>query len=269
MKVDIWRLELIMVLSMWATFSLLMVQGLYDAGESITNSYEVMSQPPATPVAYVKFDGVKQSLQVPSWRWLETGRPWSYVSKQHSIDVNFVPELTDLTVVYGDWVSDKRAQPIVNQKLQLLTAAAQEAGLPVIVTSAYRSAAAQQQLTEEITAQYGPQYGNDYVAQPGQSEHQLGLAVDFSSFSDACKAAFAQCRLDDATAAWLAEHAHEYGFILRYPEGKESVTGVKYESWHFRYVGTEMAGIIHQSGLTFDEIYQRLVTTKSSLGSHL
>ncbi len=257
MKIGAGRAGLIIVLSAWVSFTSLLVYGGLEitrqASEAIANEPIFIAQPIS-----VRLNGTTTDLSVPSWRWLKTGRLWSYVSSRQPIDISFVPELTELKIAHGDWLDDKRIQPVVNEQLSPLANAATEAGVPIIITSAYRSAEDQQALINETTQQHGAQYSHDYVAQPGQSEHQLGLAVDFSSFSPACQANFAQCQLQKETADWLAEHAHEYGFILRYPEGKEHITGVAPESWHFRYVGHKMSALIKQSGLTFDEVYQQL-----------
>ena len=82
-----------------------------------------------------------------------------------------------------------------------------------------------------------------YVAVPGTSEHELGLAVDINSSDGNGWPVY----------NWLAQHAHEYGFILRYPDGKNSITGINYEPWHYRYVGKDNAAAIHASGLTLEE----------------
>ena len=82
--------------------------------------------------------------------------------------------------------------------------------------------------------------------------------MDLSSFDKDCKANFARCNLKKETAAWLANNSYKYGFILRYPEGKEDLTGIEAESWHFRYVGKDMAKLVRDSGLTFDEIYKKI-----------
>ena len=78
------------------------------------------------------------------------------------------------------------------------------------------------------------------------------------------------CWVDDcfertAAGKWLAAHAHEYGFILRYPKGKESITGYQYEPWHFRYVGRELAGALHQSGLTMEEAWSYIEEAMTKL----
>jgi D-alanyl-D-alanine carboxypeptidase len=84
----------------------------------------------------------------------------------------------------------------------------------------------------------------DYVAEPGTSEHELGLAVDINADGG-----------EDpwGVYSWLAENAYQYGFILRYPEGKTEITGIAYEPWHYRYVGTEAAAEIHEQGITLEE----------------
>ncbi len=89
------------------------------------------------------------------------------------------------------------------------------------------------------------------VARPGYSEHQTGLAADVSRADGACelKACFSQT----AEGQWLATRAWDYGFILRYPEGKEMATGYEYEPWHIRYVGVELARAVRDSGQTLEE----------------
>ena len=86
---------------------------------------------------------------------------------------------------------------------------------------------------------------------PGYSEHQTGLAIDVSTPG-------ANTTTFDTTDEfkWLENNAHKYGFILRYPKGKQYLTGIAYESWHYRYVGIEAATKIHDEGITFDEYYE-------------
>ena len=93
------------------------------------------------------------------------------------------------------------------------------------------------------------------VTAPNASEHQIGLAIDFYSST--------YMRLDEGFAdtqagKWLAENSYKYGFILRYPEGKEYITGIIYEPWHFRYVGVEAATVITEKGITLEEFWEDL-----------
>src|SRR5699024_5056985 len=91
----------------------------------------------------------------------------------------------------------------------------------------------------------GAEMADTYSARPGHSEHQTGLAFDLNEISDA----FA----GTPEAEWLAEHAHEYGFIIRYPADKEDITGYSYEPWHVRYLGKEIAEKVYESGLCLEE----------------
>jgi len=107
-----------------------------------------------------------------------------------------------------------------------------------MVGSAYRTSAEQEQLFKEL--------GPSVAAQPGYSEHQTGLAFDFSysGLSD---------KETNRMWNWLADNAYKYGFILRYPKGKEDITGFAYEPWHYRYVGKQAAKAIYEKGLVLEE----------------
>lgn len=259
MKKWVWRYFLVMILSAWVTFTLLMIQSgtaiTTTASEAAANVPLYQAPPPTT----LRLSGAKSDLIVPSFHRLNAGNLWSYVSKQRSIDPDFTPPLTDeLASSFGTWVKDKRLQPRIVPDTKALLAAAASAKHPLLITSAYRSGADQTKLISELAKLNGKTYANDFVAKPGQSEHQLGLAIDVTSRSDACRTSFDNCKLSDAAATWLAANAHTYGFILRYPPGKEAITGVPHESWHFRYVGKDLAKVLHNSGLTLDEAYQQL-----------
>ncbi len=129
-----------------------------------------------------------------------------------------------------------------------------EGGLSIIVQSAYRSYPDQLRVYEDEVKTFGQEQADRESARPGHSEHQLGIAVDFSSKR-------LNFDLNDSFAAtaegkWLAQNASQYGFVLSYPDGKEQVTGYKYEPWHYRYVGTAPALAVKESGLTLNEWLQ-------------
>ncbi|MCR4905759.1 MAG: D-alanyl-D-alanine carboxypeptidase family protein [Clostridiales bacterium] len=129
--------------------------------------------------------------------------------------------------------------------LDALSAGAAADGLMIYPISTYRSYAYQAGLYERYAARDGYAEADRYSARPGHSEHQTGLAVDVNSLD-----------YDFAytpEGIWLAAHCAEYGFILRYPEGKEAVTGYRYEPWHIRYLGTGTAQKVKDSGLTLEE----------------
>ena len=140
-----------------------------------------------------------------------------------------------------------------------MDAAATADGMRLLIVSAYRSYDKQVSLYNSYVANDGVEAADTYSARPGHSDHQTGLVVDVLSpttdFSD-----FYQ----SPEAKWLAENAHKYGFIMRYPEGKDDVTGYEYEAWHFRYIGRETAAKVYESGLTYDEYYAYYIESRTN-----
>lgn len=130
--------------------------------------------------------------------------------------------------------------------------AAKKDGLSMKVLSAYRTENYQRNLYNNKVRTIGRVNADNYSARPGHSEHQTGLAVDISS----TKGTFEYT----PEFKWLQKHAHEYGYILRYPKGKEWITGYSYEPWHYRYVGVDAAKIIYEEGITYEEYYAKYVS---------
>lgn len=138
------------------------------------------------------------------------------------------------------------------EKYVEMSDAAKKDGLSMRVVSAYRTEDYQRNLYNNKVRTTGKVNADNYSARPGHSEHQTGLAVDINS----TKGAFEYT----AEFKWLQKHAHEYGYILRYPKGKEWITGYAYEPWHYRYVGTDAAKIIYEEGITYEEYYAKYVS---------
>ncbi|MGI5894788.1 MAG: D-alanyl-D-alanine carboxypeptidase family protein [Candidatus Merdivicinus sp.] len=128
---------------------------------------------------------------------------------------------------------------------QKLAAGASAAGHSIWIASGYRSYSYQDGLYRKYVNRDGKAAADRYSARAGYSEHQTGLAFDVNQVNSS----FA----GTPEAKWLAEHAHEYGFIIRYPEEKENVTGYQYEPWHLRYLGVETAKAVYESGLCLEE----------------
>ena len=129
---------------------------------------------------------------------------------------------------------------------------AAEAGLTLYATSGYRSYSTQKAVFDRKAAERGEQAANRSVAKPGYSEHQTGLAMDIegeTTLGTGLTEAFGE----SPEGIWVAEHCHEYGFIIRYPKDKTNITGYIYEPWHIRYVGVEAATEITELGVTFEE----------------
>lgn len=123
--------------------------------------------------------------------------------------------------------------------------AAAEDGIPLEIVSGFRSYEKQKALYEEYTKEHGKKEADTFSARPGYSEHQSGLAMDINN------ADFSTIGSKDME--WLAEHCTEYGFIIRFPKGKESITGYSYEPWHIRYVGKDIAKDIKKKNLCLEE----------------
>lgn len=129
---------------------------------------------------------------------------------------------------------------------EMQNAAAAE-GLSLFVVSAYRSYYTQEAVYAGWVSRDGREQADTYSSRAGHSDHQTGYTFDLNSLDQS----FAYTR----EGIWLAEHCAEFGFIIRYPEGKEMYTGYVYEPWHVRYVGIEKAKVITESGLSLEEYY--------------
>lgn len=179
------------------------------------------------------------------------------VNKKRKLPENYVPEdlvtLSELpTVLLNPEVNQLRSAAC--QALKELFTAAEEEGYELHARSGYRSYYTQASLYSSYVDNYGRAAADMYSAKPGRSEHQTGLSIDIT-----CQAL--NYKLDTTFAEteegkWVAENAHTYGYIIRYPKGKEEITGYAYEPWHIRYLGTELAEKIYESGLTMEEYFE-------------
>ena len=161
-------------------------------------------------------------------------------------------EIVDYTNSLGDPVQTERA---AYDAYLGLKAALEEEGVYVDLDSAYRSVAAQQEIVEDFTERYGEDYVRQYVAVPGYSEHHTGLALDLYLNIDG-EDVYMNEDMVEYPEIWAQIHAKlaDYGFILRYLEGKEDITGYSYEPWHIRYVGDpDIAREITEQGITLEE----------------
>ena len=183
----------------------------------------------------------------------DDGSIQALVNKEHHLSADYVPE--DLVPVEVPTVLES---PEVNQLRQEASEALTEMfdaaladGITLYARSGYRSYNTQASLYDSYRAAHGEEAANRFSAPPGASEHQTGLAMDVTAESVNLELLEAFGETDEGI--WVRENAHESGFIIRYPEGKEEITGYLYEPWHLRYLGTELASDIHASGLTYEE----------------
>lgn len=179
--------------------------------------------------------------------------PWIVINKIRPLDPqDYVPpELSKLSGLPG---GDQFLIPEAADALRALHAAADAEGAGFRISTAYRSYEQQLGIFNSYVSRWGRERAENYAARPGYSEHQTGRAVDIYTTQE-CK--LLACFADTAAAKFVAAHAHEYGFIVRYPEGKTDVTGYDYEPWHLRYVGVELATEMFTYGpYTLEEFFE-------------
>ena len=171
------------------------------------------------------------------------------VNKYSRLASDYVPD--DLVTVEPAYSNGGKLKSEVNDAFcDLVEALWAETGLHLVNISPYRSYSLQSSLYARYSARDGAAAADRYSAHAGYSEHQTGLALDVSVPGGTLNG-FRKSKQFE----WMRDNAHRFGFILRYGEGMEYITGYKFEPWHYRYVGTEAAAFIYENGLTFEEYY--------------
>ena len=168
------------------------------------------------------------------------------VNKTYPLPEDYVPTNTYEEVKDFDYCStciDKEAY----KSYEKMRDDASDNGLNIWIQSGYRSYGFQKELYDNYVKEDGKEAADTYSARPGHSEHQTGLAFDLNTITDDFQYT--------NEGIWVNENCYKYGFILRYPKGKEEITGYKYESWHLRYVGVELATKLYNNGdwITLEE----------------
>lgn len=171
------------------------------------------------------------------------------VNKYNGLESSFVPnDLANISIQYA--YSGHKIREEVNAQYTTMAKDAKNEGLVLIVNSSYRSYESQEVTYNSFKRSKGEIEADLKAARPGYSEHQTGLALDITT-----RLSEDEEFVNTEEFTWLKENAHKYGFILRYPEGKENITGYSYEPWHYRYVGIDVATKIYNENITFDEYY--------------
>lgn len=182
------------------------------------------------------------------------------VNKKNMLDSSYVPlkmYVVDENENNFHQFKDASLKPMlrsdIKEYVDKLINDAQGLGLPIIVDSGYRSYNYQQVVLDALIKEKGDE-AFKLVALPGASEHQTGLAIDFAYYENGIYND--DVKENDKEAIWLKNNAWKYGFILRYPKGKENVTGYNFEPWHFRFVGLKLAKYLFKNDLTLEEYYK-------------
>ncbi|MBQ7137119.1 MAG: M15 family metallopeptidase [Bacilli bacterium] len=179
----------------------------------------------------------------------KAGTNYVLVNKFYYLNKDYIPNnLEEIDNNYS--VPGKKLVNTAKISFEFLAKKAKEEGLTIRAISTYRSYDYQSNLYNKYIKEDGVEKADKYSARPGFSEHQTGFAVDVDN-------KITNYNNFDTTKEykWMLENAHKYGFILRYPKGKEHITGYMYEPWHYRYVGVNIATFIKQNNLTYEEYY--------------
>jgi D-alanyl-D-alanine carboxypeptidase len=185
---------------------------------------------------------------------------WVVVNKQRQISpLRYTPT----NLVFPDFPRPRTQNPFSLQLRQdaavatvaMAKAMKDEGAGTLILNSGFRTDKTQQALYDRTRDTRGLDVAEKLSARPGHSEHQLGLAADFSAKGQGCL--IRVCFGNTEGGGWLADNSHKYGFILRYPKGYRAITGFQYEPWHFRYVGVELAAEMNTKGTrTLEEFWK-------------
>ena len=183
----------------------------------------------------------------------DLNKEYVLVNKYNYLKDDYIPtNLVSIDKKYTD--SSKLLVKEANESLIKMIKDIEKDNLYIKIISAYRSYDYQKTLYEKYTLKDGKDNADTYSARPGYSEHQTGLVIDISNNE-------VDYNNFDKTEEynWMINNSYKYGYILRYPKGKENITGYNYESWHYRYVGEKIAEYIHKNDITFDEYYARFL----------
>jgi zinc D-Ala-D-Ala carboxypeptidase len=192
------------------------------------------------------FDASQHSIDDPASIWV-------VVNKLRPLNpVDYEPKLASANVahVYAPLMRPDAAAALA----RMFHAGAADGAGGMQLQNSYRSYATQVAVHGQLVAQYGMAKADAQSARPGFSEHQTGYSLDIATVPNQCS--IQECFGATPQGVWLAANAYRFGFILRYPQGKQAVTGYIYEPWHFRYVGVQLATEMHDTGVvTLEEFF--------------
>ena len=214
---------------------------------------------------YITLPGA-QRIQAPVENYEDPTNLWTLVNKERALPMDYVPPqlvIPGLSVRANSTDDEKHVRAVIADPLAQMFSDAAKAGHSLTIGSGYRSSATQESLFNSYVASAGYEEANKYSAHAGHSEHQTGLAVDISTTTQQCY--LSACFINTADGQWLSENAHKYGFTLRYPDGKEAITGYNFEPWHYRYVGVDLATALYESQITLDQAWPYLLTALQTL----
>ncbi len=250
---------------LYLVFATILLAGCSEKKPIIHNKGKIASQPivsankPSSIAAKDQRPLQNESIEVIT----HPERITVLVNKHNKLPETYKPDDLmdpDIPFIFEQKTSKRKMRVEAASAIEKLFAGAKEDGVRLLGVSAYRSHAAQTVLFNHYVDIDGFEKASIYSALPGTSEHETGLAIDVTGENRKCAAE--DCFGGTKEAGWLADHAAEYGFIIRYPKGKEDITGYQYEPWHLRYVGSKVAKEITRRRITLEEYNNILPVNK-------
>ena len=178
------------------------------------------------------------------------------VNRAFLLPEDYIPEsLTKVNIPFDTTIVTEKNNLRSEAAMQIekMVKAAKKKKIIITGVSGYRSYARQKSVFEQSAVDHGKEHADKYCAIPGSSEHQTGLAIDVSTpeITNVLEEKFA----DTKAGKWIQKNSYKYGFVVRYPKGKQKITGYNYEPWHLRYVGLKTAEYLYKNKLTLEEFY--------------
>lgn len=171
------------------------------------------------------------------------------VNKYHALSKDYeCKDIVKVSTTYG--YSGMSLNKEAYDAFKRLANDAKKDGYTIVILSSYRTYEYQDKLWNNRKNQKGIEKADAYAARAGSSEHETGLAIDVADYNNPINFG------EQESYTWMLNNSYKYGYILRYPQGKEDITGYDYEAWHYRYVGVDLATKVHNEGITFDEYYE-------------
>lgn len=242
---------------LWVLLGILLILGLVEIGiifwkladkqQVGSNRNTSSTAPPNSQEA--SFDKTKYSIS-------EADSIWAVVNKGRTLPPSYIPSnlvTPDVELRYSAGGGEMRLRPDAARALKELFMAAAKEKIFLRLSSGYRSYLMQNSIYAREVKTYGQTQADRQSARPGHSEHQTGLAADLAPAEGRCE--IADCFANTAEGKWLAANSYIYGFILRYASNKEAVTGYRYEPWHFRYVGKELAIALNKNSQIIEQFF--------------
>jgi D-alanyl-D-alanine carboxypeptidase len=181
---------------------------------------------------------------------------WVIVNKGRALPSDYVPAQLVVPTVplrLGSAASEMHLRSDAAAAMEAMFAAAKTDNISLMLASGYRSYASQKAVYSSYVAQSGQAEADTFSARPGFSEHQTGLAADVEPASRHCEVD--QCFADTPEGRWLAANCYKYGFVIRYQQNTQQLTGYEYEPWHIRYVGKDLAAQLQSSQQTLEQFF--------------